>query len=171
MEIRKSKREDLKGIMSIYAYARNFMAENGNAGQWGKNYPSQTVVEKDIQEQRSYVCIEDSKIVGVFYFAEKEDPTYKVIEDGDWINDKPYGVIHRIASAEGTKGVATFCMNWVYEQIGNIRIDTHRNNIPMQSLLIKLGFKRCGVIYLADGSPRIAFQRCIKSECAKGDNK
>ncbi|SHK64431.1 GNAT family N-acetyltransferase [Hespellia stercorisuis] len=160
MEIRKSRPEELEAIMSVYAHARKFMAEHGNAGQWGTTFPPQILIEKDIQEQRHYVCVENEKITGVFYFAEEEDLTYSVIENGTWLNDRPYAVIHRIASAEGAKGVATFCINWAYEQTGNIRIDTHENNVPMQKLLNKLGFTSCGKIYVEDGSPRIAFQKC-----------
>lgn len=162
MKIRKAEPEDLKDIMDIYAYARKFMAEHGNAGQWGTNFPPQSMIETDIQEQKSYVCVANKKIAGVFYFAVEEDPTYGMIENGSWQNDRPYAVVHRIASAEGIKGVATFCINWAYAQYGNVRIDTHEKNIPMQGLLKKLGFMRCGRIYVEDGSPRMAFQKCEK---------
>ncbi|MNE54274.1 hypothetical protein D3C80_1490420 [compost metagenome] len=95
----------------------------------------------------------------MFYFAQEDDATYQVIKDGSWLNNEPYGVIHRIASSEGTKGGATFCLNWAFEQTGNIRIDTHVNNKPMQGLLKKLDFVTCGQIVLPDGSSRIAFQK------------
>jgi RimJ/RimL family protein N-acetyltransferase len=44
-------------------------------------------------------------------------------------------------------------------QIPNIRIDTHRDNAIMQHLLEKNGFVKCGIIYVEDGSPRIAYQK------------
>ena len=84
---------------------------------------------------------------------------YRVIEDGAWLADGPYGVVHRIASAPGTRGAATYCLNWAFARCGNLRIDTHADNAPMQGLLRKLGFARCGRIYIADGSPREAFQK------------
>ena len=46
---------------------------------------------------------------------------------------------------------------------GNLRIDTHEKNIPMQGCLAKNGFARCGIIYLEDGDPRIAYQKVIKN--------
>lgn len=40
----------------------------------------------------------------------------------------------------------------------NIRIDTHADNKTMQHLIEADGFTRCGIIYIADGTPRIAYQ-------------
>ena len=41
----------------------------------------------------------------------------------------------------------------------HLRADTHADNAPMLRLLPALGFVRCGVVRVADGSPRIAFER------------
>lgn len=159
MEIRPAAPYDLPEILSIYAHARSFMAQHGNAGQWGGGYPARALVEDDIRLGKLYVCLADGRIAGVFYFAQEDDPTYRVIEEGAWLSEAPYAVVHRIASAPGTKGVATFCLNWAFERCGNLRIDTHTDNAPMRNLLAKLGFAYCGRIRLADGSPRIAFQK------------
>ena len=64
-----------------------------------------------------------------------------------------------IAGDGKTKGVGSFCINWAFEKCGNMKIDTHADNKPMQNLLLKLGFKKCGIIYIADGSQRVAFQK------------
>ena len=159
MEIRMAAAGDLGEIMAVYAHARAFMAQHGNAGQWGDGYPARPLLEDDIRRGKLYVCQASGRIAGVFYFAQEDDPTYRVIEDGMWLSDAPYAVVHRIASAPGTKGVATYCLNWAYERSGNLRIDTHTDNAPMRGLLAKLGFTYCGRIQLADGSPRIAFQK------------
>lgn len=159
MEIRKATEESLDEILKIYAHARKFMAENGNATQWGNIYPPPERVQSDIAEGKCHICIEDSRILAVFYFAKEEDPTYRVIREGSWLNEEPYSVVHRIASSGEKKGAAAFCLDWAYKQAGNIRIDTHENNKPMQGLLKKSGFQYCGRITLADGSPRIAFQK------------
>ncbi|MCM3634238.1 GNAT family N-acetyltransferase [Paenibacillus camelliae] len=159
MQIRKAALGDIDIIMSIYDYARSFMKEQGNPDQWGDDYPERVLIEDDISQEKLYVCIDEEKVVGVFYYAQEEDPTYEVIKGGAWLNNEPYGVIHRIASAEGSRGVATFCLDWAFEHTGNIRIDTHVQNIPMQSLLKKLGYVYCGEIVLDDGTSRIAFQK------------
>ena len=156
--IRPAVFADFDVIRAIYTRARSFMADNGNPSQWGTSYPPDDLIRQDIDTGKCYVCIADGRPAGVFYYAKEEEPTYRVIE-GRWENDAPYGVVHRIASSMETKGIASFCLNWAYEQCGNLRIDTHDDNMPMQHLLQKLGFRCCGRIYLADGSPRIAFQK------------
>ena len=160
MEIRKTKPEELEAVLEIYAYARQFMAEHGNPNQWRNTNPPRERVEKDIKEGKSYVCVEDEELLGVFYFAIEEDPTYVVIYDGEWKNQEPYAVVHRIASAGKAKGVGTFCMNWAYEQFSNVKIDTHRDNVVMQNMLKKNGFAYCGIIHLENGEERLAFQKC-----------
>ena len=46
MEIRKAKIEELDEIMEIFEHARQFMAKNGNASQWGTTYPEQEIVDE-----------------------------------------------------------------------------------------------------------------------------
>ena len=159
MQIRKAKIEELDKIMEVYAFARRFMAEHGNPTQWGQNKPSREQVERDILEEKCHVCIQEEKIVAVFYFAKEADKTYEKIYDGSWLNDKPYGVVHRIASAGKIKGAGSFCLNWAFEQCGNLKIDTHEDNVVMQNALKKNGFEYCGIIYLLDGNPRLAYQK------------
>jgi len=159
MEIRKTKIEELDIVMGIYARARRFMVEHGNPNQWGQTHPTRDMIEKDIEEQKSYVCVEDDKIAGVFYFAIEEDPCYKEIFEGTWKNNKPYAVVHRIASAGTVKGAGSFCLRWACEQYDNVRIDTHKENIVMQNTLKKCGFEYCGVVYVRDHSERIAYQK------------
>ena len=156
--IQKANISQLPRIMEIYGQARTFMAQTGNPDQWGTAYPPEEMIRQDIENGKSYVEIENDSIRAVFYFAVEEDPTYGYIE-GEWLNDRPYGVIHRIAVGENGKGVAAECICFAYERCGNLRIDTHEKNIPMQRCLAKNGFARCGIIYLEDGDPRIAYQK------------
>lgn len=156
--IRKAEISQLPRIMEIYGQARTFMAQAGNPDQWGTAYPPEEMIRQDIENGKSYVEIENDSIRAVFYFAVEEDPTYGYI-DGAWLNDRPYGVIHRIAVGENGRGVAAQCFQFAYAQCGNLRIDTHEKNIPMQHCLAKNGFTRCGIIYLEDGDPRIAYQK------------
>ena len=162
LSVCKASIADLNRITEIYACARAFMAANGNPTQWKKGHPSRDMIEKDISLGRSFVCLKDEKIECVFMYEEGEDPTYSYIEDGEWPNDFAYGVLHRIASAGNVKGIASFCLSWCYEKCKNLRADTHRDNKVMQRVLQKNGFKRCGIIYIADGSPRIAYQKTEK---------
>lgn len=159
MKIRKTTLDDMGIILKIYADARNFMASRGNPTQWGSIYPSQTLLENDIQSGDSYVCEEHGKIIATFFYRFGVDETYLKIYNGEWLDESPYGVVHRIASDGTIRGTASFCLQWALEQCGNLRIDTHRNNTVMQHTLDKNGFTYCGVIYLEDGSERIAYQK------------
>lgn len=158
----KASLSQFSRIMDVYAQARQFMAQNGNPDQWGTAYPSEDMIRQDILNGKCYVNLEGNHIRAVFYFAVEADPTYGYIE-GAWLNDAPYGVIHRIAVGESGKGVAAECFDFVAQRCDNIRIDTHEKNIPMQRCLAKNGFARCGIIYLEDGDPRIAYQKVIKN--------
>ena len=164
MRIRKSEPGDLARIMEIYSFARRYMAEHGNPNQWGPtNWPPEELIHSDIQSGNSYVCVnEKGRIIGTFYFNQGEEiePTYRNITDGTWLNNSPYGVVHRIAGDGSEKGIGAFCINWAFEQCGHLRIDTHGDNKVMQNLVKKLGFIHCGTIYVAeDDHPRLAFEK------------
>ena len=158
--IQKADISQLPRILEIYEKARVFMAESGNPDQWGTGYPPEEMIRQDIRNGKSYVNLEGDHIRAVFYFAVEADPTYSYIE-GAWLNDAPYGVIHRIAVDDSGRGVAAECFAFAAQQCENLRIDTHEKNIPMQRCLAKNGFTRCGTIYLEDGDPRIAYQKVI----------
>jgi len=162
MEIRRSSVSDMDTILKIYAQARDFMVSNGNPTQWDKNYPEISLIQQDIKSENSYVCVDNSEVVGTFFYVEDMDPTYAKIYQGEWKNNEPYGVVHRIASANGKRGVATFCLDWCFKKCGNVRIDTHEDNFPMQNLLKKNDYIQCGIIYLENGDERIAFQKTVK---------
>ncbi len=161
VDIRKANFSDVSEANKIYADARAFMAEAGNPNQWGGVYPAETDINEDISLDRLYVCCEGEKILGVFCYFKGEDPTYGYIESGSWENDEPYGVMHRVAVSKDARGlgVAAFCFDFCFGHCGNLKIDTHRDNIPMQKALLKNGFCKCGIIYLANGEERIAFQK------------
>lgn len=162
MEIRKTKAEELHVVMELYEQARTFMRQSGNANQWVNGYPSEEVVKHDIREGNSYVCVEgDGTVTGVFCFMQGIEPNYQMIEDGQWLNDAPYGVIHRMASSGRCKGLADLCLQWCFTCCDNIRVDTHKDNRVMQKVMDRNGFQRCGIIYVEDGTPRIAYQKCI----------
>ena len=112
MEIRKAGLEDLETIMGIYDTARAFMRQQGNPDQWKGGHPSEALIREDIQGQELYLCVEGEEILAVFYFAPGPDPTYLRIDDGKWLNDEPYHVIHRIAVAQQGRGVVRFCFDY-----------------------------------------------------------
>lgn len=159
MQIRKSTLKDLDTILTLFESARNFMATHGNPSQWGTTYPATALLEQDITYGNSYVCEEDGEIAATFFYKEGRDDTYAKIYEGQWLDDASYGVVHRITSSGKVHGAASFCLNWALEQCKSLRIDTHRDNVVMQHMLDKNGFTYCGIIYVEDGSERLAYQK------------
>lgn len=158
--VRKASLPDLPRIQEIYAYARQFMTDHGNPDQWGKNYPPRDQLVADIAESLLYVITEGDTIHGVFYFSLGEDPTYAKIFEGSWRSRDPYGTIHRIAG-DGSGGIVKRAVDFSLQRIHHLRIDTHKNNLVMQKVLEKQGFSQRGIIYLEDGSARIAYDKLI----------
>lgn len=155
-KIRIAQVRDLPRILEIYAIARKFMAEHGNPHQWGVRYPEVAQLQADIHQQRLYVVTDGETVRGVFYFVIGPDPTYGHMEGGSWRSEMPYGTIHRIAG-DGSGGIFSAALDFCLGKISHIRIDTHHDNHTMQFVLARHGFSRRGIIYVADGSPRIAY--------------
>lgn len=166
MRIRHAAIGDIKRVMEIYEYARNFMANHGNPNQWGPtNWPPEELIRKDIADNNSYVCMDGERVVGAFFFCQGKDiePSYLEIEDGMWLDDGPYGVIHRLAGDGTVKGIGRFCIEWAFARCGHLRVDTHGDNRVMQSLLEKNGFTYCGVVHVAeDNYPRLAYEKSMR---------
>lgn len=158
--IRRALPSDWDDMLEIYAAARRFMKQAGNPTQWGDNFPPEELLREDIRLGRSYVYVIEGRTQAVFAMIPGEDPTYQVIE-GAWLNDRPYCAVHRVASRGEVKGIAARVLEWCLDQCGNVRIDTHDDNLPMQRVLEKNGFARCGRIWIADGTPRVAFQKTV----------
>lgn len=161
MDIRLANKEDLEDILKLYEEARIFMRENGNDKQW-INYPIKKDIEDDMKKEALYVCTDKEEILGVFFYEFADEKTYKYIK-GTWIDDSPYAVVHRLATKRNTNGIGSYILDYAYNLSGNLRIDTHKDNKPMLSLLNKLGFTECGIIYLDNNDERVAFQK--RKEC------
>ncbi|MBR5869087.1 MAG: N-acetyltransferase [Clostridia bacterium] len=161
MTIRNATTADLPAIEVIYADARQYMRDHGNRNQWVGGYPSRELLLTDLDKNQLFVVTDADAIVAVFVYFFGNDPTYDVIEKGSWLNDAPYGVIHRIAVGAHRKGVASFVFEHCLNLCRNLKIDTHADNIPMQRSLLKNGFTHTGVIHLANGDPREAFQKTL----------
>lgn len=159
MEIRKSALGDMTAIMNIYVHARTLMRKEGNDCQWVNGYPSEELVREDMAKGNSYVLTDGPDICGVFAFIEGRDITYEHIYEGTWTDDdRPYATIHRMGRAEGKHGIFRAAMDWCRRNATSLRVDTHEKNRTMRMLIERYGFSRRGIIYVSDGTPRIAYQ-------------
>ena len=159
--IRAAEKRDVEQLLSIYESAKKFMRGAGNLTQWTGNYPSGELLEEDIDKGQLY-CEEneEGRIVFCFVLAEGEDPTYRYI-DREWLSHEPYGTIHRIAkdgSLPDSRGAVKRCVEFALARHSHLRVDTHRDNFPMQKAVEREGFSYRGIIYLSDGSPRMAYE-------------
>lgn len=158
MVIRKTTKADLPRMLEIFATARRFMTLTGNPHQWAETYPSAQLLTADVESGDSYVCVEGGKLVGTFVLRGGADPTYSIIHNGAWSNDRPYATIHRIASSGEVRGIFSAAVAFALDHYSTLRIDTHRDNHVMQEALRKAGFEYCGIIHCWNGDERLAFQ-------------
>lgn len=158
LHIRDAAPRDIAQIMDIYAHAQDYMIQSGNPTQWGHFYPEAALIASDIRQHTCKVIFDETGIHGVFALFAGVEPTYARIEDGNWLNNAPYRTIHRLAGDGQVHGLFRCTAGYCKAIAQNIRIDTHADNKTMQHLIEADGFTRCGIIYIADGTPRIAYQ-------------
>lgn len=161
--IRQAKTEDLDRMLAIFQIARDFMRESGNPNQWKDNRPSVKSIQEDIMRGDSYVMERNQSIVATFTLQKTPDPCYAYII-GAWKNDEEYGTIHKVASDGTCRGIFEELLAFASKKFDNLRIDTHRDNKLMQHLIEKNGFEYCGIVFVDDGTERLAYQRIIEKE-------
>lgn len=167
MTVQTAQPWHLDAIMAVLEAAKGIMRASGNTGQWVNGYPGEDVIMGDISNGYGRIVTEGERIVGYFAFIQSPEPTYDKIYDGQWLDDElPYHVVHRIGSYPEVHGVFRTIMDWCFGQDGNIRVDTHRDNLIMQHNLGKYGFAYCGIIYLASGDERLAYQKLLPETTA-----
>ena len=165
MNFRKSTKSDVSKIMEIVKQAQEYFKSQG-IDQWQNNYPNDEVINNDINNCESYVMLDGDDIVATTVISFAKEKSYENILDGKWITNGDYVVIHRIAveNAHKGKGLSHKIIKYAEEvckqnNIHSIKVDTHEDNILMQSLLKKNGFEYCGIVYLEDGGKRVAFEK------------
>lgn len=175
INIRLTTLADCTAVMSLFDAARRTMAGLG-IDQWQNGYPFLSDIEADIAAGESYVATENGRIIGTFMLMKRAEPTYATVYDGNWLTpaEIPYATVHRItvapdcrASARGkdkSGSVSAQMMAFIKDYAlraelgGGVKVDTHEGNIAMRRMLEKQGFIHCGVILLADGQKRVAYQ-------------
>lgn len=161
--IRKSNVSDLPKLLELASQARIIMRKSGNFKQWDEDYPSYEIFSNDISNGNSYIIEDENNIaIATFAFIHSPEPTYSIIEKGEWLDDKKdYYVLHRIASTPNCHGIFNMILDFAFNVTDNIRIDTHKDNKIMQHLITKNAFTYCGIIYLANGDERLAYQKIL----------
>lgn len=170
MKITNATIEDVNSLCELFDEARKTIASLG-IDQWQNGYPSKDVIKEDIDLNRSYTIKIDNKLYGTFVIIDDGEPTYDKIYHGSWLtgnDNKNYLAIHRVAisvSMRG-KGISSAIIDYASLLANNmqrqsLRIDTHEGNTVMRRMLEKHGFIYCGIIYLENGDPRVAYEKIL----------
>ena len=170
MVIRPATPADLPALRPVFEAAKGIMRADGNHDQWSApGFPDDSLLLRDIARGGGFVIestvmpgltghLAAPRIVAYFALLPSPEPTYDVI-DGAWLTDEPYGVIHRMASYPEVHGIFSAIIDYAASRFAHLRIDTHRDNRIMQHLIEKHGFTYCGIIWLEDGTERLAYER------------
>ena len=161
----KTREEDLPVVVKLIDSARAALKADG-VDQWQGADPTTEELFENIQAERCYFFKEDTT-VGMAVLKEGADPTYDVI-DGEWLTKGDYLTIHQFVVAENRRaeGISRRMMERIFayarfKGIPAIRIDTHADNFRMRGLIESTGFTYCGVIIVADGTERVAYEQVI----------
>ncbi|MBP3548269.1 MAG: GNAT family N-acetyltransferase [Alistipes sp.] len=161
--IRRANIEDIDTILSIIHDAQLSLRDLG-IDQWQDGYPSREVIEDDMRAGVGYVlCDERNTPIGYAAIVLSGEEAYAQIEAGKWHTPAEYVVVHRlcVAGSVRRRGIAVEFMRYAAEcakraGYSAFRIDTHRGNVRMLSMLTKLGFSYVGIIYYTSGE-RLAY--------------
>ena len=169
MLMRMATYTDVDIACGIIRQAQKRMQDLG-IDQWQNGYPNRGSIMADIATGVGRVMCESERIAAYGAVKFGADPTYGRIDGGAWLTDRDdYVVVHRLAVSDDSlhAGVATEFMRKVENEAiqrgsTSLRVDTHRDNAYMRSMLGKLGFTYCGVICVSDGSPRLAYEKVLR---------
>ena len=137
--------------------------------QWQEeNYPAIDTIRQDIEDENCYVVEDEHGIIASSVILFEDDPNYDVIEQGNWLSEGPYAVMHRVVTDQEQKGKGVAGLFFEYalqkaKKLGfaSVRIDTHGDNHSMQRYILKHGFCYCGIVYVSGHAPRNAYEYLI----------
>ena len=177
MELRRAFRSDLDRIMKVLDEGRASLAALG-VDQWQGQYPHREQIEQDIDRGENVVIVDDDGlIVATAAISTFNAEEYHEIKDGEWLTksqEEPFccAEVQRVAvsTASTDSGLATRIMAYAFDyarEAGckSVRVNTHPGNIPMQRVLEKQGYTRCGTItmsHVEGGNPeRYAYEKLV----------
>lgn len=170
MYVRIANKNDIDEIMVVINDAKQYLKEQ-NSLQWnlGDGYPRKTDLLNDIENGYCYVLVLDNMIIGTMSIICGIDENYLEIYDGKWLTNEAYASIHRIAikNTHHHKSLGKFMLFEAEKIIKekkfySVRIDTHKENYPMQKTIEKSGYTLCGTIILKRtkvDNVRIAYEK------------
>ena len=169
---RPAEEADLPAMLTITRQAQSYLKRN-KVDQWQDGYPNEAAFRVDLERGESYVLTYGDQVAGFFTLSSHPDACYEEITDGKWGTDAPYCVLHRCAIGAEYRGsgLSDHMMAFVEEiclERGRLvlRVDTHRKNKAMQSMLNRHGFQFRGNVLVRIGEGhdprRKAFEKILR---------
>ncbi|MEG1492654.1 MAG: GNAT family N-acetyltransferase [Gordonibacter sp.] len=174
---RPAVREDFGQVEKLLDAGHETFAALG-IDEGRKKYPSARRLMHSIKNGTTQV-VEDAQghMIAVFAVSFSPDKNYDSAIDGTWLTDtsaqpQPYAEVHWIAVAYGARrrGVGVFILETA-DRIASrggrtsIRADVYPQNVPIQNMLEKHGYTRCGTIVIKDvfgrKKARLAYERML----------
>ncbi len=170
VECRPTREGDLNDMEIILAQAKALLIP---IGQWNSSYPAREDFESDMTRGECYVLTCGGAVGGFFTLSTQPETGYDAITDGKWSSDQPYAVIHRCAVAQQWHGsgladrMIAECERLALAQgLEWLRVDTHRKNKAMQSLIRRHGFQYRGNVLVDVPHPydprRVAYEKRLR---------
>lgn len=163
-KLRMAVAEDIHAIMDILAEGRMAQRQQGFV-QWTDSYPDLLTIGKDIETGAGRILCDGKSPIGYAALIQ-DDPGYEQLGDV-WHYHGKYAVIHRMAIADRQRGrgLASCFFGMLEEDAARcgvevIRVDTGEANTVMQHILIKTGYRACGLMEFIWG-PRLAYEKRI----------
>lgn len=168
MEMVQAGKQELPEIMELINQAKEFLKQQG-VDQWQDGYPETEDLARDLQDGIGYVCREGDRILAYAALDFRGEPAYETLQ-GQWLNQDPYVVIHRMAVDNRAKGKGLAQQLFQETEamalargVKNVRVDTDEANAIMRHIIEKAGYTFCGHITFAN-SDKIAFQKSLAGE-------
>lgn len=165
MQFMKATAQDMPKIMEIINDAKAMLKANG-IDQWQKGYPDEAVMMEDISNNDLYFAQVEGETVAILALVFDIDSNYLHIEEGKWLTDLPYSVIHRVAVGKEHLGKGIMGRIFAHSEeltlekgLQSMRIDTHPENKSMQRALTKAGYAYCGHVFMSNGDLRYAYEK------------
>lgn len=169
MEIRKSNISDIPRLLEISNDAKEFMKKNG-LNQWNNGYPNEKTFKNDVLDDIGYCVVKENIVIGYFALVFGKEKTYKKTYEGNFKYTGDYSTIHRLMICGDyrgknlTKDIFLYIQKLTQDKLVQfVRIDTHKDNIPMKKAIFSNGFTYSAIIHVEDGSERMAFEKEVNN--------
>lgn len=162
--LRPVQKEDFSDVLTILKEGRDFQRKQGFF-QWDDQFPDSAAVWKEIAGHKGYLLIVQGMKAG-YVLIEDQEPAYRQ-PTACWQTAEPAAIFHRVALGKNFQGrglgrlfLQACEQEAVRKHARSVRIDTHCDNLRMQHLLKKCGYRACGYVQYPFGS-RLVYEKVI----------